>query len=86
VFVVVHPAKQYRNKDGGLPEMSLYDISGSAHFYNKCDAGLIVYRHDHTIRIVVAKVRFREIGRRGETTFIYDPSTGCYREDGDYGG
>jgi twinkle protein len=78
VFVVVHPAKQYRNKDGSLPEMSLYDISGSAHFYNKCDAGLIVYRDAYTIRIVVAKVRFREIGRRGETIVVYDPATGCY--------
>jgi len=83
VFVVVHPSKQYRTKDGSLPEMSLYDISGSAHFYNKCDAGMIVYRNDHTIRIVVAKVRFREIGRRGETSVVYDPLTGCYVDLGD---
>jgi twinkle protein len=59
--------------------MSLYDISGSAHFYNKCDCGLIVYRQNNTVRIVVAKVRFREIGRRGETTVVYNPTTGCYQ-------
>jgi twinkle protein len=79
IFVVVHPAKQYRTRDGSLPEMSLYDISGSAHFYNKCDCGLIVYRQNNTVRIVVAKVRFREIGRRGETTVVYNPTTGCYQ-------
>ena len=78
VFVVVHPAKQYRARDGSMPEMSLYDIAGSAHFYNKCDAGLIVYRTENTIRIVVAKVRFREIGCRGETYVVYDSVTGCY--------
>ena len=39
VFLVVHPRTQYRAKDGHLPEMSLYDISGSAHFYNKTDTG-----------------------------------------------
>lgn len=84
VFVVVHPAKQYRNKDGSLPEMSLYDISGSANFYNKCDAGLIVYRNDQTIRVVVAKVRFREVGRRGEAAFVYDPATGRYLDASGY--
>ena len=78
VFVVVHPAKQYRNRDGSLPELSLYDISGSAHFFNKCDVGLIVYRHESTVRISVSKVRFREIGRRGETSVVFDPATGRY--------
>lgn len=42
VWFVAHP-KQLQHWDGGAP--NLYDISGSAHFINKCDNGIIVHRN-----------------------------------------
>ena len=33
VFVMAHPSKIGRNKDGSTPEPTLSDISGSIHFY-----------------------------------------------------
>lgn len=40
-WFVCHP-KQIQNWTGAAP--NLYDISGSAHFVNKCDVGLVVHR------------------------------------------
>lgn len=55
---------------------SLYDISGGAHWYNKCDNGIIVYRNEHmereTTTIVVEKIRFKECGRKGDAEFLFD--------------
>ncbi|CAJ1457888.1 unnamed protein product [Effrenium voratum] len=41
VWVVVHPSKGSQTS-GNSP--SLYDCQGSAHWYNKCDKGIIVVR------------------------------------------
>jgi twinkle protein len=61
---------------------TLYDISGSAHWYNKADNGITVYRHmdaDMT-DIYVGKIRFREVGQRGKATLAYCRHTGTYHE------
>lgn len=42
VWFVAHP-KQLQQWDGGAP--NLYDISGSAHFINKCDNGIVIHRN-----------------------------------------
>jgi twinkle protein len=34
---------QLHNWNGGAPNM--YDISGSAHFINKCDNGIVIHRN-----------------------------------------
>uniref|UniRef100_A0A1D1YS60 DNA primase/helicase n=1 Tax=Anthurium amnicola TaxID=1678845 RepID=A0A1D1YS60_9ARAE len=48
VWFVAHP-RQLQNWNGGPP--NLYDISGSAHFVNKCDNGIIIHRNrDRNIR------------------------------------
>lgn len=41
VWFVAHP-KQLAAWKGDPP--NLYDISGSAHFINKCDNGIVVHR------------------------------------------
>ena len=41
VWFVAHP-RQMRDWKGDPP--NLYDISGSAHFINKCDNGIVVHR------------------------------------------
>ena len=39
----VHVLCQLHNWNGGPPNM--YDISGSAHFINKCDNGIVIHRN-----------------------------------------
>lgn len=41
VWLVAHP-KSFEEWDGSPP--SMYDISGSAHWYNKADMGVVVHR------------------------------------------
>lgn len=87
VMIVAHPAKPTRNKDGSIPEPSLYSVSDSAHWANKPDLGLIVIRgDDKETRLVVAKSRYYNIlGHRGEYTLEFDDYRGRFaRKLGDY--
>jgi twinkle protein len=53
----------------------MYDAADSAHWVNKADLGVLVNRdyQNELTTIKVGKVRYRQTGRRGETTFVYDP-------------
>lgn len=86
VWLVVHPAKIPRNKDGTRPVPTPYDISGSAHWYNKADNVITVHRDQveggQDVDIHVQKVRFRHCGRVGLATLKYDRVTGRYFELG----
>jgi twinkle protein len=87
VFVVAHPSKLYRDKKTGeYPVPTLYDISGSAHWRNKCDNGIVVWRDfsDGTkaVEIHVQNIRFRQIGKLGMAKLKYEPPTATYREFG----
>lgn len=71
VWIVAHPAKMQR-ENGKTPPPNLYDIAGSASFFNKADIGLIVHRPEpmsaingSAVDIIVQKVRFRAVGRPG---------------------
>lgn len=80
VFLVAHPRKMARAPKGGYEIPTLYDISGSAHFFNKADYGLVVHRHraDDTIQISVQKVKFKHLGGEGDAFFKYDLRNGRY--------
>ena len=58
VAIVAHPAKLKRDKDGDYPIPSLYDISDSAHWYNKADLGVIVHRATDGDFVQIAKSRY----------------------------
>jgi twinkle protein len=63
VIVVAHPTKLRPEKAGErVPVPTLYDISDSAHWFNKADVGIIVHRTDdaHTL-IRIQKVRYHDI-------------------------
>lgn len=81
-WLVVHPKQQEKDrKTGKIPPPSLYDCAGSAHFVNMCDNGIVVHRADSVddaTSIYVNKVRFKHIGRRGNTQLAYNTSTGRY--------
>lgn len=85
VWIVVHPAKLYRNEAGKYPVPTLYDCSGSAHWRNKTDNGLCVWRDlaeadSSEVEIHVQKIRFRHVGRRGMARLYYDSVCATYSE------
>jgi twinkle protein len=83
VFVVAHPVKMSR-VDGKPPSApTLYDISGSANWANKCDVGLAVHRPDFDgaeVEIHILKVRHKWVGKPGGISLRYDRITGRYSE------
>jgi twinkle protein len=74
VIVIAHPTKEV-GKDGKSRPPTLYDIEGSAHWFNKCDHGVIIDRpnaHADESVIRIAKVRFEESGEKGEIRMSFD--------------
>lgn len=80
VAVVAHPAKMLRAKDGKYPIPTLYDISDSAHWYNKADLGVVVHRDkDNGDIVMVAKSRYHnEIGKTGVVDVKFSVEDGRY--------
>ncbi len=79
IFLVAHP-KKMEVKNGVPVAPNLYDVNGSANFYNKADFGLTVYR-DNTlqqVRIDVHKVKFKHLGKCGSAYFTYNYANGRY--------
>ena len=81
-FLVAHPRKISKNADGFYEVPSLYDIAGSANFYNKTDNGLTVYRNfkNENVEVYIQKVKFSHWGEVGMQKFNYDIPTGLYIE------
>jgi twinkle protein len=82
IWLVAHPTKLKKLDDGTYPVPTPYDISGSAHWRNKADNCITVYRHmdSDEVDIHVQKIRFKEIGMIGMVTLKYDKVTGIYKE------
>lgn len=82
VFLVVaaHPAKMKR-EDGKYLPPTLYDISDSAHWYNKADLGMTIFRDiekDET-RLIIGKVRYQPtLGKPGMVPLHYLPEMRRY--------
>lgn len=75
VWIVVHPTK-LRAAPGETkePVPSLYDLAGSAHWRNKADAALVVYRdyERQTTTVFAKKIRFQpRCGEPGSVTFEF---------------
>ena len=69
-----------KTKDGKIEVPTLYDISGSANFYNKTDFGITVHRdrENNTVEVHVQKVKFRHLGECGTALFKYNLNNGRY--------
>ncbi|KAK8641651.1 hypothetical protein V6N13_011035 [Hibiscus sabdariffa] len=83
VWFVAHP-RQLHHWVGSPP--NLYDISGSAHFINKCDNGIVIHRNRDPlagpvdlVQVCVRKVRNKVIGNIGDAYLSYDRVTGVYK-------
>lgn len=71
VIVVAHPTKEGARKK---PEdLSLYDVSDSAHFANKADLGVVMIRQEGLTRVLIRKVRVQpDTGKPGDSDLVYD--------------
>ena len=75
LIIVAHPSKQRKDEKGEYQVPTLYDISDSAHWYNKADLGVVVHRYENHTLIRVAKSRYHdEIGVPGdvEATYLFE--------------
>ncbi len=82
VWIVAHPTKMYKDNNGKYPVPTPYDIAGSAHFRNKADNCISIWRdllsENKEVEIHVQKVRFREVGKVGHRCLDFDITTGRY--------
>lgn len=80
IILMAHPTKQPKNKDGVIEAPTLYDISGSANFFNKADFGIVVHRNriENTVEVHIQKVKFRHLGECGTALFKYNLNNGRY--------
>lgn len=58
------------------PRPDMYDVNGSADFFNKADYGLVVERDKEVgvTRVYVEKVKFKHLGAGGVATLSTIPS------------
>lgn len=83
-FLVAHPTKIKKNLQTGKYEVpTLYDIAGSANFYNKADNGICVYRdfEEQKTFVHVQKIKFDHWGTEGMAEFTYDVRSKRYISD-----
>ena len=81
VFIVAHPTKMYKDKDGKIEEPTMYNIKGGGEWYDASYHGLLVHR-DYELKntkVKVLKVKFQNLGENGaEAYFTWEPSSGSF--------
>lgn len=79
-FIVAHPTK-LKKENGKYEIATLYHISGSAHFFNKTDNGISIYRDFETneVTVYIQKVRNEWNGKIGFCRFMLDKETREYK-------
>lgn len=81
-FLVAHPTKLQKDKSTGMYEVAtLYNISGSAHFFNRTHNGLSVYRNfqNNIVDVYNQKVKDYWLGKLGSCSFSFDVDTRRYK-------
>lgn len=81
LILVAHPTKMRREPGSKKwPVPTLYDINGSAAFFNKTDYGVVIDRDDDLGQVLVrvAKVRFDHLGGPGDAYFAFSTYNGRY--------
>lgn len=89
-FIIAHPTKMKFNHEEGKYEIpGLYDISGSANFFNKADIGLCIYKEatndgNNTFKnkLFVQKVKFKYWGEVGQVEYSWNKDNGRFSEYG----
>ena len=80
-FLVAHPTKMPKLENGKYQVPTLYNIAGSANFYNKTDNGVCVYRDfDSGITSIYRqKVKFDHWGTDGFSEYRYNVESKRYQ-------
>jgi len=81
VFVVAHPTKMYKDKDGKMEEPTMYNIKGGGEWYDASYHGILIHRdyENKTVKAKVLKVKFQNLGENGaEAHFKWEPKSGCF--------
>jgi len=82
IWLVAHPTKLQKGQDGQYPVPTPYDVSDSAHWYNKADNALSIWRDKGDlsvpVQVHVQKIRFAEVGKLGVANLHYDVPTARY--------
>ena len=90
LFLIAHPTKLQKTKEGKFPMASMYDISGSADFFNMTSYGISVRREqdDETLeflsygQVAISKAKLNEtMGSTGIWEFRYNINNGRYITD-----
>jgi twinkle protein len=92
LFLVAHPRKMQKDSAGKFEVPTLYDINGSANFFNKADYGFTVHRRTaennamiNEVDILWQKVKFKHLGSQGISNMRYNYTNGRFEQDfGDY--
>lgn len=84
LWIVAHPTKLQKESDGTYPVPTPYDVAGSAHWRNKADNCIAVWRdtkeHNDLVEVHIQKIRKKAVGRPGMVTLKYQRLTGNYLE------
>lgn len=84
LWIVAHPTKLQKEPDGSYPVPTPYDVAGSAHWRNKADNCIAVWRNTaantSAVEVHVQKVRKKSVGQVGMATLRYDRITGQYHD------
>jgi twinkle protein len=89
IVLVAHPRKVDRRSDGDYEDISLYSISGSAHFFNMVQNGIVLMRkglltlppEQQTTIVRVDKVKYKYVGRTGQVEMFFDNFSSRFVED-----
>jgi twinkle protein len=83
LWMVAHPSKMPRKDDGSIQVPTMYDVSGSAHWNNMADVGLVVHRdfENNSTRVITRKIREQGLyGNIGECFFKFNTEKRVYEE------
>ena len=85
LFIIAHPTKLQKKEDGDYPVPTPYDISGSAHWRNKADNCISLWRsfkndvqNKNKVSVWIQKVRNKNIGQLGSCDFTWNYSNGIF--------
>jgi len=80
-FLVAHPTKIKKQRDSTEYEIpTLYDVAGSANFYNKADNGICVFRDFNLNKAFIyrQKMKFDHWGAEGQSEYTYNSDSKRY--------
>lgn len=81
IYLIAHPTKMEKKSNGEYKVPGLYDVAGSANFYNLSDIGITVHRErsetsdEDFTRIYISKMKEDWMGKTGSATLLHDKTS-----------